>query len=103
MRGGRLWHGNRDVTDRLRGLRHERAAVAAVLGVHVTPLVAMEGPRLTGPNGRPVTHLVVDDIRIIPAQRLAEVLRIEGQVPGQRRPTDLAEHAHYALPPCSGW
>ncbi|MGD9486266.1 nuclease-related domain-containing protein [Streptomyces sp. TRM70308] len=103
VRGGRLWHGHRDVTDRLRGLRHECAAVAAVLGVPVTPLIAMDGARLAGPDGRPTSHLVVDGIRIVPASRLAEVLREVGRVPGQRRPADLAEHAHRALPPFGRW
>lgn len=68
--GGRLYHGDFDVTHRLRGLRHEADTVAAVLGVEVVPVVLMDGPRLAdGP-------LEVDRIRIIPATQACQQLPV---------------------------
>lgn len=72
-RGRRLFHGNWDVTDRLRGLHHEARTVAAVLGRPVIPIVAMDGPHVDG------GELVIDGIRIVQADRLIPVLRILGR------------------------
>ncbi len=68
--GGRLLHGDMDVTDRLRGLRHEARTVAAVLGRPVIPIVAMDGPPIDG------GELLLDGIRIVPADRLVPVLKV---------------------------
>ena len=86
--GGRLLHGTRDVTDRLDGLRHEAATVAQVLDCPVVLVVAM--------HGAPVEYgeLLFDGIRIVPAGRVAAVLRTVGRrraaagrtPPGGRRP-----------------
>ena len=71
--GGRLLHGTHDVTDRLDGLRHEAATVAQALGCPVVMVVAM--------HGAPVEYgeLLLDGIRILPAGRVAAVLRTVGR------------------------
>lgn len=82
---GRLLHGNHDVTERLRGIRHEARSVAKALGCPVIPIVSMEGAPVDG------GELVIDGIRIVPADRLVPTLRALGrrkgacgQHPGQR-------------------
>ncbi|MEV6565908.1 nuclease-related domain-containing protein [Streptomyces kronopolitis] len=67
--GGRILHGSKDVTDRLRGLLHEARTVSAVLGRPVVPVVAMDGPSLDG------GELLIDGIRIVTADRLVPTLR----------------------------
>ncbi|MFJ6014508.1 nuclease-related domain-containing protein [Streptomyces sp. NPDC092952] len=66
---GRLMHGRRDVTTWLDGLRYEARTVARVLGCPVIPIVSMEGAPLVG------GELVLDGIRIVPADRTVPVLR----------------------------
>ncbi|WP_371799083.1 NERD domain-containing protein [Streptomyces sp. NBC_01707] len=85
VESGRLMHGNRDVTRRLNGIRHEARTVARVLGCPVIPLVSMDGAPLVG------GELVLDGIRIVPADRTVPVLRslarrhrAVGEHPGQR-------------------
>lgn len=112
VRAGRLWHGERDVTDRLDGLYHEQQTVARVLNAPVTPLIAMEGAPLHGANGRPVAELTFNGVKIVPAHRLPDVLRAagrrpaatfranaNGRIPGQRLHGELAARAVRALPP----
>lgn len=67
--GGRLLHGNRDVTDRLNGLLHETRVVSRVLGCPVIPLVSMDGAPLDG------KQLLVNGIRIVPAADVVQALR----------------------------
>ncbi|WP_432001579.1 nuclease-related domain-containing protein [Streptomyces sioyaensis] len=67
--GGRLLHGDLDVTDRLRGLRHEAETVSRVLGVPVISLVVMHGASVDG------GALIFHGIRIVPAQSAVPVLR----------------------------
>lgn len=93
VRDGRLWHGGRDVTHRLTGLRHETAAVFRLLGVPVVPLVVMHGARL------PEEGLLVAGVRIVPAARAAAVLRRLGAAPGQQRAVYLRHRAERDLPP----
>lgn len=85
VESGRLMHGGRDVTKRLNGIRHEARTVARVLGCPAIPLVSMEGPALDG------DELVLDGIRIVPADRTVPVLRslarrhrAAGEHPGRR-------------------
>ncbi|MFF7142280.1 nuclease-related domain-containing protein [Streptomyces nodosus] len=66
---GRLFHGDRDVTDRLNGLRHEASVVAGVLVTSVRPLVVLDGPPV------PAEGLVVDGLRIVAADQLCQTLR----------------------------
>lgn len=99
VRDGRLWHGEHDVTGRLRGLHHEQRTVSRVLGVPVTPIIAMHGAPLHGPSGQAATELEIDGVRIVPAQRLTTVMRATGHIPGQRLHDELAAHARRALPP----
>ncbi|MFZ3595092.1 NERD domain-containing protein [Streptomyces sp. BH104] len=66
---GHLFHGDRDVCDRLRGLRHEAETVARVLGVPVIPLVVVHGAPVDG------GELVLDGIRIVPAHSAVPALR----------------------------
>ncbi|MGV2914575.1 nuclease-related domain-containing protein [Streptomyces alfalfae] len=96
--GGRLLHGNLDVTDRLDGLHRATAAVSGILGVPVTPLVVMDGAPLLTPEGGPAPMLHLNGIRIIPPELLTAYLRGQAHVPGQRRPADLAAAVETNLP-----
>lgn len=85
VESGRLMHGDRDVTRRRNGIRHEARTVARVLGCPVIPLVSMDGAPLVG------GELVLDGIRIVLADRLVSALRALGRRnapvgphPGQR-------------------
>lgn len=91
--GGRLLHGQLDVTNRLRGLRHEARAVQQALGVPVTPLVLMDGAPVEG------GEVVVDGVRIVPADRACAVLRTMGRIPGQRQAREISSAAERMLPP----
>ncbi|MFF8716179.1 nuclease-related domain-containing protein [Streptomyces sp. NPDC015184] len=90
---GRLLHGDRDVTDRLRGLRHEASTVSRVLGVPVIPLVVMDGAPIEGGD------LTFDGIRIIPAERAPAVLRSLGNTRTSRDAQTLARLATSNFPP----
>ncbi|MER6607361.1 nuclease-related domain-containing protein [Streptomyces sp. NPDC000927] len=92
-RGGRLLHGDRDVTDRLRGLRHETSTVSRILGVQAIPLVVMDGARIEG------GELVFDGIRIVPAERAPAVLRSIGSARTSRDARALADAAARHFPP----
>ncbi|MFB6813097.1 nuclease-related domain-containing protein [Streptomyces sp. NPDC056347] len=91
--GGRLLHGDRDVTDRLRGLRHETSTVSRVLGVQAIPLVVMDGARIEG------GELHVDGIRIVPAERAQAVLRSIGATRTSHDAAALTELATTNFPP----
>lgn len=91
--GGRLFHGQIDVTDRLGGIRHETAAVSCLLGVPVIPLVVVDGAPVDG------GELRLDGLRIIPADRLVSVLRSLDRIPAQRPPAGLPQRAARLLPP----
>jgi hypothetical protein len=90
---GRLLHGTWDVTDRLNGLRGETATVAALLGVPVIPLVVMDGPPIDG------GELLLDGIRIVPADRALSIIRSLDRIPAQRPPARLVYRAELLLPP----
>jgi hypothetical protein len=91
--GGRVLHGNVDVTSRLAGLRYEAAAVAQLLGVPVVPVAVI--------HGAPVEYgeLHHDGVLIIPADRLCGVLRDLGADPGPVPHPQLAAQAERLLPP----
>lgn len=82
--GGRLLHGDCDVTDRLAGIRHEAAAVARILGCPAAPLVSMDGPPIEG------GELLLDGVLIVAADRVVAALqhfgqrRLDGPHPGPR-------------------
>ncbi|MFJ8855115.1 nuclease-related domain-containing protein [Streptomyces sp. NPDC102437] len=90
---GRLLHGDRDVTDRLRGLRHEASTVSRVLGVPVIPLVVMDGAPIEG------GELHFDGIQIVPAERAPAVLRSIGRARTRRDAAALAALATSHFPP----
>ncbi|MFF9123182.1 nuclease-related domain-containing protein [Streptomyces sp. NPDC014889] len=95
VRDGRLFHGDYDVTDRLDGLHHEAQAVARALNLPVQPLVALDGPPI------PSDGLVLDGLRIVPADGLCQELRDldrTTQAP-RRRPGPIAALADRLLPP----
>ncbi|MGW3164816.1 nuclease-related domain-containing protein [Streptomyces sp. NPDC001142] len=92
-RGGRLFHGDRDVTDRLNGLRHEARTISRVLRVPVTPLVVMDGAPIEG------GELTFDGIRIVPAERAPSVLRSIGSTRTSRDAQALADAAARHFPP----
>lgn len=91
---GRLYHGDRDVTQRLDGLYYETREAAAVLGVPVMPLVVMDGPPM------PEHGLSLEGLRIVPAHRLCEELRAVDRACSlpHRSPADLARTARRELP-----
>ncbi|MFC7791350.1 nuclease-related domain-containing protein [Streptomyces cinereoruber] len=66
--GGRLMHGSQDVTARLNGVRYEAATVARLLDCRVIPLVSMDGPVMP-------RELVLDGVRIVPADQTVPALR----------------------------
>lgn len=91
--GGRVLHGNVDVTSRLAGLRYGAAAVAQLLGVPVVPVAVI--------HGAPVEYgeLHHDDVVIIPADRLCSVLRDLGRNPGPVPHAQITAEAVRLLPP----
>jgi hypothetical protein len=93
--GGRLHHGDRDVTERLRGLRHEAQAVGRILGTPVVPVVLMHGAPVDG------GELAVDGIRIVPADRARAILRrlARALAPAPSAPADVARIARQRLKP----
>lgn len=94
VQGGRLYHGDRDVTDRLAGLRHEADTVSRVLGVTAVPVVLMDGPRLDG------APLQIDGIRIVAADQACRHLRaLAATRPGHPHPGRLAADADRRFPP----
>ncbi|MFJ3100356.1 nuclease-related domain-containing protein [Streptomyces sp. NPDC086835] len=99
VRVGRVWHGDRDVTRRITSARDEAAAVSRALGVPVPAIVAIEGPPLVGPHGRPAAELEFRGVRIVPADVLPAVLREAARIPGQRRAAELVAAVDRALPP----
>lgn len=91
---GRLYHGDRDVTARLAGLRHEADTVSRVLGVDAVPVVLMDGPRLDG------APLRVDGIRIVAADQACRHLRALADTrSGHPHPGRLAAEADRRFPP----
>jgi hypothetical protein len=89
----RLLHGAWDVTDRLDGLRYEAHAVGRHLGLVVTPLVVVHGAPVDG------GELDLDGLRIIPAGRLADVLRDLDRDHPRRNPVAIAARAARLFPP----
>lgn len=85
---GRLFHGNRDVTDRLNGIRYETRTINSLLSVQAISVVLMIGPLAPG------EQLRVAGVRIIPAADAVDVLRAldREQIPHPRGPhfLDLA-------------
>lgn len=71
--GGRLLHGDHDVTERLSGIRHGTRTVADALACPVIPIISMDGPPIDG------GQLVIDGIRIVPADHLAPLLHTLGR------------------------
>lgn len=94
VQDGRLYHGDRDVTARLSGLRHEADTVSRVLGVTAVPVVLMDGPRLDG------APLRVDGIRIVAADQACRHLRtLASTRSGHPHPERLAADASRLFPP----
>lgn len=94
VQDGRLYHGDRDVTDRLAGLHHEADTVSRILGVTAVPVVIMDGPRLDG------VPLQIDGIRIIPAGQACRRLRaLASTRTGHPHPGRLAAEADRRFPP----
>lgn len=94
---GRLMHGTRDITRRLRGLTYETRTVANLLGVRVLSVAAVIGPLPTG------AELRVDGVRIIPAADLCTALRrYNREAIPQQRAAVLIDTARRLLPPKSG-
>jgi hypothetical protein len=94
VRGGRVWAGAHAVETA--PVAQQAEQVARVLGIDVTPLVAVHG---TGLRRR---GKVVNGVRVVPARRLCRRLRR-----GRRRLTRsetlrLARDADRALPPAAG-
>lgn len=86
VRDGRLFHGKRNVTGRLNGIRYETRAINSLLSVEAVPVVLMIGPLAPG------EQLLVDGVRIIPAVDACKVLRAldREQIPCRRGPDFIA-------------
>ncbi|MER7835313.1 nuclease-related domain-containing protein [Streptomyces sp. NPDC096040] len=69
VRGNRLLHDKKDVSDRMRGLDYEARTVASLLNTPVVPVAAVVGPMLRG------TQLRFRGIRLVPAEDAPELLR----------------------------
>lgn len=94
VQGGRLYHGDRDVTARLSGLRHEADTVSRILGVTAVPVVLMDGPRLDG------GPLRLDGIRIVSADQACRHLHaLAATRSGHPYPGRLAADAERRFPP----
>jgi hypothetical protein len=94
IRAGRLFHGDRDITSRLNGLRYEADTVAKTLGVPVHPVALIDGARLLD------EPLHLDGIRILPAAHTAAWLpALASGYAGHPQPARLAAHANRAFPP----
>ncbi|MFJ1695680.1 nuclease-related domain-containing protein [Streptomyces sp. NPDC088252] len=91
--GGRLFHGDLDVTNRLNGVRHETRTIAKALGVPVIPLIVMDGAPIEG------GELTFDGIRIVPAERAPETLRQLGRDRTGHDAQALAARATHLFPP----
>jgi hypothetical protein len=103
IRGDRLLHGRRDVTDRLDSLRWEAQEVSRRLGgVRVRMVVFMYGASLAHSDGGPARQLVLDGIGIVPADQAPAVLRRTARIPGQRTRAELTALAERTLPPHTG-
>lgn len=102
VRAGRVWHGTKDVTRRITSAGYEAAAASRALAVPVTAIVAIEGAQLLDPHGRPATELALGSVRIVPAERLLDVLQAQAHIPGQRRRDALVATAERVLPPYLG-
>ncbi|MFJ7592499.1 nuclease-related domain-containing protein [Streptomyces sp. NPDC097617] len=76
VESGRLMHGDRDVSARLNGIRHEARAVSRALKSPVIALVSMEGP---AESPDPRREWMFDSLRIVPADRIVPVLRAIGR------------------------
>lgn len=80
--GARLMHGNRNVTARLDGIRHETRTINSLLSVQALSVALMIGPLAPG------EQLHIAGVRIIPAADACDVLRAldARQIPRQRGP-----------------
>ena len=97
VRDGRLMHGKRDLTGRLRGLTYETRTLTNLLGVRVHSVAAVIGPLPAG------AELRVDGVRIIPAADLCSVLRrLDRETIPQQRAARLIDTASRLLPPKTG-
>lgn len=94
---GRLFHGDRDVTGRLRGLDYETRTVARLINARVISLAVMVG---TLPPG---SRLRANGIRIIPAGDVCDVLRaLDREYLPHQRQAALVDTAARLLPPHTG-
>ncbi len=97
VRDGRLWHGEWDVSKRLKPLRYETATVSSLLGVKAIPIAVMVGPM------RPGTQLRYDGILLVPAEDICHVLRrLDAQHVPTQRSAHLVDTAERLLPPKTG-
>ncbi|MFI2434702.1 nuclease-related domain-containing protein [Streptomyces sp. NPDC018693] len=95
--GGRLWHGSRDVTDRLDGLRKGARAVQSLLNVQPVPIAIIDGRLAHGREYR------LSGCRIIPATRACTVLRrLDAERLPRQRPANFPDIAARLLPPYAG-
>ncbi|MFD0209159.1 nuclease-related domain-containing protein [Streptomyces hirsutus] len=98
VRGGRLFHGQEDVSDRMRGLVHETRTVARLLRAPTVPIAVMVGPMARGTQLRYRRDGQV--IRLVPAEDICDVLRaLETTRIPNPCPAQLVATAERLLPP----
>ncbi|PWI16026.1 NERD domain-containing protein [Streptomyces sp. Act143] len=94
VNGGRLWHGTKDVTDRLEGLRKGARAVRSLLSVQPVAVAIIVGRLADGREHR------LNGVRIIPADQACVALRrIDAERLPRQRPHNFLDIAARLLPP----
>jgi len=97
VHGGRLWHDNRDVTDRLDGLKRGARAVASLLSTHPVPVAIIDGRLANGGEYR------LNGIHIVAAVDACTVLRrLDAERLPRQRPSNFVTIAARLLPPYLG-
>jgi len=91
--GGRLLHGRVDRTDAVASVIHEARAAGEVLGVSVTPLIAVHGAAVARGGFQ------IQGVRVIPAAELLGVLRASARGAAVVPVEVLARRARAGLPP----
>ncbi|MEU7323356.1 nuclease-related domain-containing protein [Streptomyces griseoviridis] len=93
----RLWHGERDVTDRLGGLQRGTSAVNSLLSTKAVPVAIIDG-RLAGAR-----EYRLHGVRIISATSACAALRrYDAERLPRQRPANFVDVAARLLPPYTG-
>ncbi|QLJ06800.1 NERD domain-containing protein (plasmid) [Streptomyces sp. NEAU-sy36] len=95
-RGGTLWHGSADRGQSVRSVLYEADLVARAVGAAVQPVIAMHNAPVAGHG------FFVQDVPVVPAARLVEVLRGNDGPRNRVAAAALGWRAAAVLPPHLG-